>query len=74
MEQLLIHLGQPQCCLMATPLMAGVSRGRGVPSGAGAQRSPLLPAISSSQLGFPIPGGMGWGRAGKNPLEDHLGP
>lgn len=36
-----------------------------------AQRSPFLPAISSSQLGFGLLPSL---VAGKNPLEDHLEP
>lgn len=70
MEQLLIHLGQPQRCLMATPVTARVSRGRGVPSGVGPSEAlSFLPLVAPS-WDFPVLAGQG----GENPLEDHLGP
>lgn len=49
MEQLLVHLGQPQRCVMASPVMAGLSRGYDVPSGAGASAAlSLLPLAAPS--------------------------
>lgn len=64
-EQLLIHRGQPQHCLMATPVMARMSRGRGVPSGVGPSKalSFLLLVAPSWDLGCSRPS-----RAGEEPL------
>lgn len=61
MEQLLIHLGQPQRCLMATPVMAGVSRGYGIPSGAGPSEAlSFLPLVAPSwDLGCSHPSWQG---------------
>lgn len=60
-EQLLIHRGQPQHCLMATPVMARMSRGCGVPSGAGPSKalSFLLLVAPSWDLGCSHPSGAG---------------
>lgn len=49
MEQLLIHLGQSQHCLMATPVMAKVSWGYRFPSGAGPTEAlSFLPLVAPS--------------------------
>lgn len=48
-DQLLSHLGQPQRCLMATLVMAGVSWGYGIPSGAGPSEAlSFLPLVAPS--------------------------